>query len=123
MRDCNLPHIDWSLQRPTPTPGSKLMQFIAYDGRSHHVQEPTVQNNILEQVITTGEALIVALQIKDKIGDHRAIQYSLQIEKEATPVSNNNYNFRRANFDAMRDDLDDEILELLVVNSDAAPGI
>ena len=25
MGDFNLPHIDWSLQRPTPVPGSKLL--------------------------------------------------------------------------------------------------
>ena len=25
MGDFNLPHIDWSLQRPTPAPGSKLL--------------------------------------------------------------------------------------------------
>ena len=37
-------------------------------------------------------------------------------------VENTNYNFRRANFDAMRADHDDERLERLIVNSDAAQG-
>ena len=34
MGDFNLPHIDWSLKRPTPASGSKLLQFIADDGIS-----------------------------------------------------------------------------------------
>ena len=82
MGDFNLPHIDWSPQRPTPAPGSKLLQFIADNGLSQRVQEPTRQNNILDLVITTEEALIkVTLKIKDKIGDHQAIPFLLQIEK------------------------------------------
>ena len=32
------------------------------------------QNNILEIMITTAEAPIVTMQIKDKIGDHKAIR-------------------------------------------------
>ena len=98
MGDFNLPHIDWSLQQPTPAPGSKLLQFIADNGLSQHVQKPTRQNNILDLVITTEEALPVTLQIKDKIGDHQAIQILLQTEKEETAVEKTNYNFRRANF-------------------------
>ena len=61
MGDFNLPHIDWSLQRPTPAPGSKLLQFLADNGLSQHVQEPTRRNNILDLVITTEEALLVTL--------------------------------------------------------------
>ena len=85
------------------------------------MQEPTRQNNILHLVITTEEALLVTLQIKDKIGDHQAIQFSLQTEKEETAVEKTNYNFRRANFEAMCADLDDKRLHL-IVNSDAAQG-
>ena len=46
--------------------------------------EPTRQNNILDQVTTTEETRLVTLQINDKIGDHQAIQFSLQTEKEET---------------------------------------
>ena len=101
---------------------SKLLQFIADNGLSEHVQEPTWQKNIFDLVITTEEALLVTLQIKDKIGDHKAIQFLLQTEKEETAIERTNYNFRRANFEAMRADLDDERLERLIVNSDAARG-
>ena len=73
-------------------------------------------------MITTEEALLVTLQIKDKIGVHQAIQFSLQIEKEETAIEKTNYNFRKSNFEAMTADLDDERLEGLIVNSDAAQG-
>ena len=76
---------------------------------------------MLDLVITTYEALLVTLQIKDKILDPEAIQFLLQTEKEETAVEKTNYNFRRTNFEAMLADLDDEILERLV-NSDAAQG-
>ena len=73
-------------------------------------------------MITTEETLLVTLQIKDKIGDHHAIQFLLQTEKEEMAVEKTNYNFRRVNFEAMRADLDDERLERLIINSDAAQG-
>ena len=41
MGDFNIPHIDWSLQRHTPAPGSKLLQFIADNGLSQHMLETT----------------------------------------------------------------------------------
>ena len=86
------------------------------------MQEATRQKTILYQVITTVEAVIVTLQIKDTIGDHQAIQFSLQLEKEETTIEKINYNLRMANFDAMRADLDDERLEHLIINRDAAQG-
>ena len=64
-------------------------------------------------VITTEEALLVTLQIKDKIGD-QAIQFSLQIEKEPA-IEKTNYNFRMANFELMCADLDDDRHEYLIV--------
>ena len=93
MGGFNLPHIDWSLQQPTPAPGRKLLQFIADNGLSQHVQEPTRQNNILDLVITTEEALLETLQIKNKIGEHQAIPFLLLTKKKETAVENTNYNY------------------------------
>ena len=73
-------------------------------------------------MITTEEALLVTLQVKDKIGDDQAIKFSFQTEKEETAIENTNYNYRTANFEAMRAELDDERLQNLTVNSDAAQG-
>ena len=47
MGDFNLPNIDWTLQRPTPAPGNKLMQLLADNNLTQHVHETTGQNNIL----------------------------------------------------------------------------
>ena len=57
MGDLTQPHIDWSLQRLTPPPVNKLLQFIADNGISQHVLEPNRQNNILDLVISTEEVL------------------------------------------------------------------
>ena len=92
-------------------PGCKLLQFIADNGLSQYLQEPTRQNNTLDQEFTPEEALLVTLENKDKIGDHQVIQFSLQIKKEKTAIENTNYNFSRTNFEAMGADLDDERLE------------
>ena len=81
MRDFNLPNIDWTLQRPTPAPGNKLMQLLADSNLTQYVHETTRQNNILDLVISTEEELIVNLKITDKIGDHQAITFSIKTEK------------------------------------------
>ena len=69
MRDYNLPNIDWTLQRPTPAPGYKLMQLLTDNNLTQHVHETTRQNNILDLVISTEEEQIVNMKITDKIGD------------------------------------------------------
>ena len=48
--------------------------------------------------------------------------FHLQIENKETPREKTNYNFRSENFEVMCADLDDERLERLIVNSDAAQG-
>ena len=100
MGDFNLPNIDWTLQRSTPTPGNKLMQLLADNNLTQHVHETTRKNNILDLVISTEEELIVNLNITDKIGDDQAIIFSIKTKK-GNIASEKKYNFRRANFDAM----------------------
>ena len=111
MSDINLPNIDWTLQRPTTAPGNKLMQLLADNNPTQHVHEKTRENNILDRVISTEEELIVNLKITHKIGDHQAIKYSIKIEKGNMASEKSNYNFRRANFDAMRTELDYQTFE------------
>ena len=62
MGDFNLPNIDWTLERPTPAPGNKLIQLLADNNLIQHVHETTRQNNILDLVISTEEELIVNLK-------------------------------------------------------------
>ena len=80
MGDFNLPNIDWTLQRPTPAPGNKLMQLLADNNLTQHVHETTRENNILDLVISTEEELI-NLKITDKIGDHQTITFAIKTEK------------------------------------------
>ena len=41
MGDFNLPNIDWTLGRPTPAPGNKLLLLVADNNLTQHVHEPT----------------------------------------------------------------------------------
>ena len=87
MRDFNLLYIDWTLQRPTPAPGNKLMQLLADNNLTQPVHETTRKNNMLGLVISTEEEplLIVNLKIIDEIGDHQAILYSIKTENGNRP--------------------------------------
>ena len=67
------------------------MQLVADNNLTQHVHEITRLNNILDLVISTEEELIVNLKIKDKIGDHQAIQLSLKTEKENITLDKNSY--------------------------------
>ena len=78
MCDFNLPNLNWTLQRPTPAPGNKLMQSLAGNNLTQHVHETTRQNNILDLVISMEEELIVNLRITDKIGNHQAITFLIK---------------------------------------------
>ena len=105
MGDFNLPNIDWTLQRPTPAPGNKLMQLLADNNLTQHVHETIRQKNILDIVISTEEELIVNLKITNKIGDHQAITFSIKTEKgirKKYSIRKKPDNFRRVNFDGMR---------------------
>ena len=120
MGDFNLPNIDWTLGRPTPTPGSKLLQLVADNDLSQHGHEPTRQNNVLDLIMTTEEEIVSNVKIGDKIGDHQTVYFSVEAEKESTALEKYNFNFRRAIFDAMHDEL--VILERLIEGTDAAQG-
>ena len=53
MGDFNLPKIDWTLERPTPAPGNKLIQLLADNNLTQQVHETTRQTNIMDLVIST----------------------------------------------------------------------
>ena len=122
MGDFNLPNIDWTLERPTPAPGNKLMQLLADKNLTQHVHETTRQNNILDLVISTEEELIVNRKLTDKIGDHQAITFSSKTVKGNIASEKNNCNFRRANFDAMRTELEYQTFEQPIDRKNAELG-
>ena len=96
------------------------MQLLADNNLTQHVYETTRQNNLLDLVIST-EELIVKLKITDKIGDHQAFTFSIKTEK-GNIASGKRYNFRRANFDAMRTELDYQTFEQQIVRNNAELG-
>ena len=95
------------------------MQLLADNNLTQHVHETTRQNNILYLVISTGEEQILNLKITDKIGDHKAITFSIKTEKGNIASKKNNYTFRRANFAAMRTELDYQTFEQPIVRNNA----
>ena len=93
MGDFNLPNIEWTMERPTPAPGSKgnkLVQLLTDNNLTQHVHETTRQYNIVDLVISTEEELIVNLEITDKIGGHQAITFSIKTEKGNIASDKNN---------------------------------
>ena len=98
------------------------MQLLADNNLTQHVHETTRQNSILDLVISMEEELIVNLKITDKIGDLQAITFSTKTEKGNIASEKNNYNFKRANFDAMRTELDYHTFEQPIVRNNAELG-
>ena len=117
MGDFNFSKIDWTLQRPTPAPGNKLMQLLADNNLTQHVHETTWQSNILDLVISPGEELIVNLKITDKIDDHQAITFS--IKKEKGNIASEK---KTTTLDAMRTELDYQTFEQPIVRNNAELG-
>ena len=83
------------------------------------MHETTMQNNILVLVISKEEELIVNLKITDKIGDHQAITFSIKTNEGNIASEKNIYNFKRANFDAMRTELDYQTFEQPIIRNNA----
>ena len=78
----NLPNIDCPLPADTGT-WKQITAIFPGNGLSNMCWNPIGRTiNILNLVTTTEKALLCFLQIKDKICDHQAIQFSLQIEKD-----------------------------------------
>ena len=117
MGDFIQPNIYWTLGRPTPATGSKLLQLIAHYKHTQHINKHKSQNNVLDLVISTEEEIVKNVKIGDKRGDHQTVFFSVEIKKEFTALEKYNFNFRRANFDAMHDVL--VILGQLIEGADA----
>ena len=103
MGDFNLPEIDWN-SHLSPAPGSKLLNFISENNLTQLVREPTRGNNILDIVITT-DRLVQNLKIREKLGDHKMIEYEIKIQKTHKEQQRKTYNFKLAQFEAFKEEL------------------
>ncbi|KAF2347847.1 hypothetical protein FHG87_021397 [Trinorchestia longiramus] len=82
-----------------------------------HVNEPMRQNNILDLVMTTLAFGIIGLEVADKIGDHRMIDFMLQVyDPNTTTQQNNVLDYKRANFELMEEELGSIGYEVLMRN-------
>ena len=105
MGDFNLPGINWQTVTAL-APGSRLTQFIHDNSLKQHVSQPTRQLNILDLVITTEDDLVGDLEVLDKLSDHNAIIFNIKAEAPGRQSSRYSYNFRRANFQALINEID-----------------
>ena len=79
MDHFNVPNIDLTLGRPTPAPGSKLLQLVADNNLTQHVHEPMRENKVLDLVMTTEAENVSNVKIGDKIGDHQPFTSLLKL--------------------------------------------
>ena len=89
MGDFNLPNIDWTLQKPTPTPDNKL---IIKPENNRQNRRPSRNS------------------------------FSIKTENGNIVLEKNNYNFRKANFNAMRSELNYQTFEQPIVINNAELG-
>ncbi|KAF2344821.1 Endonuclease/exonuclease/phosphatase [Trinorchestia longiramus] len=116
MGDSNLPHINWTTRR-SQSPGSKLIDLMNTNSLQQHVNEPTRGNNIFELVMTTPDLSINGLEVTGKIGDHQMIDFSLEVQDPNTRTQHKQvFNYKRANFELMKEEFDNNNYEVLVVN-------
>ncbi|KAF2349954.1 Endonuclease/exonuclease/phosphatase [Trinorchestia longiramus] len=105
MGDFNLPHINWT-SRQSQAPGSKLIDLMNNHSLQQHVNEPTRGNNILDLVMTTTDLSINGLEVTDKIGDHKMIDFSLEVQDPNTRTQHKQVlDYKRANFELMKEEL------------------
>ncbi|KAF2367274.1 hypothetical protein FHG87_001970 [Trinorchestia longiramus] len=70
-----------------------------------HVTEPTRQNNILNLVITNPDLRIIGLEVTDKIGDHRMIDFVLQVhDPKARTHLKISLSHKHANFELKKEE-------------------
>ena len=113
--DFNLPSIDWSLDLPAPANNDGLLEDtlcnrIGDDFLQQHVAGPThIGGNKLDLVLCNCPEIFknVSASSPDLSTfptDHYIIEFELQLKfPRAKPVRRKAYNFKRANFDELRE--------------------
>ena len=102
--DFNLPDINWET-REAQGRGGRMMQLVNDNNLKQYVEEPTRGPNILDLVLSTEDELIDHVTIKEKIGDHHTIEFQITAHRTAYETARYNFNFRRANFEGLRDEI------------------
>ncbi len=109
--DFNLPNVDWDLL----TGGNKLEQMFVdcfQEGLlTQHVEFPTRYNpdNILDLILTTDEELVGSVTTGGKLGasDHVVLIAELSVETNKPETSEQVYDFKKANWEAIKEQMRD----------------
>ena len=104
MGDFNLPEINWTTMETTGR-GTRMIRLVNENNLKQHVHAPTRGQNILDIVLSTENELIEQLFIKDKIGDHNTVEFNITASRTNRESVRYNYNFRRANFVNLRNEI------------------
>ena len=105
--DLNFPDIDWE----NGTSGSRGRGFLeATMGRfmEQHVHEAThLSGNVLDLILCDKEEIISAVKTIGRIGksDHETLSFKIIVDGRSKESQNESWNFRKANFKAMRESM------------------
>lgn len=121
MGEFNLPNIGWTVEKQTPAPGNKLKQLVAENNLAQHVRETTRYRIIYWTKSYFGRRS--NCKHENKRQNWRPWCNSIfNIERKVNTIGKNNYNFRKENFDAMRNELDHQTFEELIIRNNAEFG-
>ncbi|KAF2350074.1 hypothetical protein FHG87_019172 [Trinorchestia longiramus] len=85
-----------------------------------HVNEPTRGSNIPDLVMTITDLSINGLEVTGQIGDHQMIDFSLDVQDPNTRTQHKQVlNYKRANFELMKQELGSYNYEVLMSNLNA----
>jgi len=105
--DFNIPDVDFETQSGS-SPGLRLIDFIENKFMIQKVTLPTRGNNILDLLFCTDDTLVGNVEVGESLGmsDHNSIRFDIKFEKRITANDRAVPNFRMANFEGMRAQLD-----------------
>ena len=98
-------HVDWET-RESPAEGMPLLELVNDAFLTQWVRDPTRGNNILDLVLTSEDDIVQDLTVGEELGnsDHRMVRFALLVPENRTEESViRKYNFRRADFEGMRE--------------------
>ena len=102
--DFNAPHLNWTDIHNNPQ-GNRLIRFVYTNNLTQQVHSPTRGDNILDLILTSDPDLTDSIKVGHKLGDHNIINFEITLNHTTNLPSKEVFNFRRANFEEMREDI------------------
>ena len=117
--DFNLPKIDWNSWAATNTESTLFIELLRDNFLYQHVNQPTRgrldQSPSTIDLIITNEEHVSDVSFESPLGksDHCVIAFAITHNMKITAGKTEKYNFQKANYEAMREDLDIEWADIL----------